>query len=152
MNKAIESLKKTRLHLLELIKDLSVEQLNEIPIGYNNNVIWNLGHLIVSQQALCYMRANVKPRVDDKYFTNFKPGTKPEFPIDEDDVLEIKGLLISVLDQLEADYNENLFANYGTFTTVFGVELTNIDDALNFVLFHDGLHTGYIMAMKHMLR
>jgi len=50
MKKEIERLKKTRIFLLDLIKDLTTEQLNEIPKGFNNNIIWNLGHLIASQQ------------------------------------------------------------------------------------------------------
>jgi len=152
MQKEIEKLKKTRIYLLDLIKDLSVEQLNEVPYGFNNNIIWNLGHLIVSQQGLCYLRAGIKPIIDEKYFTNYKPQTKPETPIDKVEVEKIKDLFIAVLDKLESDYNENIFTNYGTFTTPYGVELTNIDDALNFILFHEGLHTGYIMAMKHLLK
>lgn len=79
-------------------------------------------------------------------------GTKPESPFDMEDVEKIKGLLITVLDQLETDYNKNLVANYDSCATVFCIELTNIDDALYFVLFHDGLHTEYITAMKHALK
>jgi hypothetical protein len=152
MKREIERLKKTRTYLLDLIKDLSVEQLNEIPLGFNNNVIWNLGHLIVSQQGLCYLRAGLKPVVDEQYFTDYKPQTKPNFPIQEDEINRIKTLFLSILDKLETDYDQNSFSNYGTFTTPYGVEITNIDDAINFMLFHEGLHTGYIMAMKRLLK
>jgi hypothetical protein len=30
------------------------EQLNTIPEGYNNNLIWNIAHIIVVQQMLVY--------------------------------------------------------------------------------------------------
>ncbi|HWD90430.1 MAG TPA: DinB family protein [Mucilaginibacter sp.] len=43
MNPQIDTLKKVRAVLLEGIKDLTTEQLNKIPQGYNNNIIWNLG-------------------------------------------------------------------------------------------------------------
>ena len=151
MNIAIERLKKTRIYLLDLIKDLNLNQLNEIPNGFNNNIIWNLEHLIVSQQGLCYLRSGVKPIVDEKYFVNYKPQTKPELSVGEEELEKIKGLFITAIDQLEADYEVKLFLNYGTFITPYGVELTNIDEAIDFVLFHEGLHTGYIMAMKHLL-
>ncbi|WP_020603707.1 DinB family protein [Spirosoma spitsbergense] len=152
MNREIERLKNTRTYLLDLIKDLSAEQLNEIPLGFNNNIIWNLGHLIVSQQGLCYLRAGLKPIVDEQYFTDYKPQTKPNSPIQADEINTIKTLFLSVLDKLETDYNQSAFSNYGTFTTPYGVEITNIDEAINFILFHEGLHTGYIMAMKRLLK
>jgi hypothetical protein len=148
----IERLKKTRTYLVDLIKDLSAEQLNEIPLGFNNNVIWNLGHLIVSLQALCYLRAGLKPVVDEQYFTDYKPQTRPTNFIQEDEINKIKTLFLSVVDKLETDYNESSFSNYGTFTTPYGVEITNIDEAIDFILFHEGLHTGYIMAMKRLLK
>jgi len=33
-------------------------------------------------------------------------------------------------------------------TTRYGVTLSNIEEAIRFVPFHDGLHTGCIMALK----
>jgi len=57
MNKGIDGIRRTRTYLLDFIKDLSVEQLNEIPGRLNNNIIWNLGHTLVTQQHLCYIRS-----------------------------------------------------------------------------------------------
>ena len=42
METRIETLKKVRANFLKVIGDLTIEQLNEIPAGFNNNVIWNL--------------------------------------------------------------------------------------------------------------
>ena len=82
MNKNIDNIKKTRLFLLNAINDLSTDQLNEIPAGFNNNIIWNLGHMIAAQQSICYIRAGVLPVVEKKYITEYKPGTKPEQHVD----------------------------------------------------------------------
>jgi hypothetical protein len=32
----------------------TLEQLNKIPEGYNNNLIWNIAHVVVVQQMLVY--------------------------------------------------------------------------------------------------
>jgi hypothetical protein len=32
----------------------SLEQLNKVPPGFSNNLIWNIGHSIVAQQMLVY--------------------------------------------------------------------------------------------------
>jgi len=34
------------------LDNYSIEQLNTIPEGMSNNLIWNIGHTIVSQQKL----------------------------------------------------------------------------------------------------
>lgn len=148
MNKKIEQLKKIRLFLLDLIKGLSVEQLNEIPTGFNNNIIWNLGHLVASQQGLCYMRSGIKPAVDENLLAGYRAQTKPDAFITEEEITQIKHLCVSALDQLEDDYNASIFSDYTPFTTRYDIAITTIDEAIDFLLFHEGLHMGYIMAMK----
>jgi len=37
-----------------MITPFSLEQLNKIPEGFNNNLIWNIAHCVVTQQLLCY--------------------------------------------------------------------------------------------------
>jgi hypothetical protein len=148
MKNEIERLKKTRMFLLGIINDLTAEQLNKIPTGFNNNIIWNLGHLIVSQQGLCYTRSGQKSIVDEQLILSYKAQTKPTDFISEEEIARIKTLAVSVLDRLDEDYTENLFSNYEAFNTRYDVAITNIDEAINFLLFHEGLHMGYIMAMK----
>jgi hypothetical protein len=150
--KQIEILKKTREYLLELVRDLSIEELNEIPPGFNNNIIWNLGHMLASQQGVCYVRSGLKVAIDEKYFLAYKPDTKPGEFIDRVQVDAIKSLFLPAIDQLERDYYDNVFANYPAWTNRYGVEHKNIEDTIDFLLFHEGLHLGYIMALKIMVR
>jgi hypothetical protein len=151
MKNKIETIKKTRLFLLTIISELNTDQLNKIPEGFNNNIIWNLGHLVAAQQGICYMRSAVKLSVEEKFFSEFKPGTKPERVYDSVEIESIKKLLIETLDKLESDYSDNLFKNYTVVTTRYGVELKNIDDAIDFLPFHEGMHSGYIMALKRVV-
>ena len=39
---------------LNFLNTYNLEQLNKIPDGFSNNIIWNIGHIVVSQQALVY--------------------------------------------------------------------------------------------------
>jgi hypothetical protein len=137
--------------ILDIIKDYSVEQLNTIPAGFSNNIIWNLGHMIASQQGICYKRAGLDTRISELFFNTYKPGTKPQGFVDASGVEEIKQLLFTTLEQLETDYAAGIFSNYGAFVTRYGVELTNIDDALGFIPFHEGLHIGYIMSLRKLV-
>ncbi len=152
MNRQIERIKQIRTFLIESINDLSADELNEIPSGFNNNIVWNLGHLIAAQQGVCYVRAGVKPAVDEKYIILYKSGTKPGGFIAGNEAEIIKKLLISSLDLLQADYEDNVFASYLLWTTRYGAELSNIDDALQFLLFHEGLHSGSVIALKKLVK
>lgn len=152
MHPQIKLIRTTRKWLLNLIEGLSAEQLNKIPTGFNNNIIWNVGHLIAAQQGVCYVRAGLKPIVGEKYFADYKPESKPGEPVDDNEIANIKQLLFSSLDQFELDLQENVFTNYPSWSTRSAVEINNIEDALAFLPFHEGIHVGYVMALKRALK
>ena len=152
MTKAIEILKQPRIKILEELQNFSLEQLNDIPAGFNNNIIWNLGHMIAAQQGICYVRSGVDKLVSDEFFMAYKPGSNPEKFIDQAEYETIKELLFSTLEQLETDLENNLFVNYTPVMTRYNVELTNIRDAVEFLPFHEGLHIGYIMSLRKLVK
>ncbi len=148
MESTIDTIKKTRKFILNTLNELSIEQLNKIPAGFNNNIVWNLGHLVAAQQGLCYIRAGLKTVVDEKFFLAYKTDSKPDGTVTKEEFEKIKVLLFETLDQLEKDISKNLFVNYTAFKTRYDVEIKNVDEAVKFILFHEGLHCGYIMALK----
>lgn len=46
------TLRHIRTSVLNLIESLTLKQINEIPAGFNNNIIWNLGHLVATDQRI----------------------------------------------------------------------------------------------------
>jgi hypothetical protein len=151
MKSQIETIRKTRSFLLEQIKNLGNEQFNQVAEGFNNNIIWNLGHMIAAQQGMCYKRAGLPTLISEEFWEKFRTGSKPQAPMTDEEITYIKGLLFSTLDKLEADYNNNIFGNYTAWSTRYGVEVASIDDAIEFLPFHEGLHAGTILAMKKIL-
>lgn len=152
MIKSLDIILQPRLKVLEIISELSIEQVNHIPAGFNNNIIWNLGHMIAVQQGICYKRSGNDIVVSEEYFDTYKPGTKPERFFDVTEFEKIKALFTSTLIQLEADLKTDIFANYPAFTTRYGIELASIDDAIQFLPFHEGLHIGTVVAMNKIVR
>ena len=151
MTKQIEIIRTLREFVLSNVKDLTTEQLNKIPEGLGNNIIWNLAHLISAQQSICYIRAGLDAPLGEDFVNTYKPGTKPEKFIDAAEIERIKQLFFSTLDQLETDYNKNIFTGYTTVTTRYGVALNNIEDGINFLPFHEGYHMGVIMGLKRLV-
>lgn len=152
MEKQFEIIRKTRQSLLNTIADLTIDQLNEVPAGFNNNIIWNLGHLVAAQQGLCYTRGGHQMHIEDSFFQSYKPDTKPQGYISEPEVEKIKQLFTSTIDQTEEDCKNNKFEPYKSWTTRSGIVANNIKDAIGFVVFHEGFHTGYIQALRHCIK
>ncbi|MDP4130664.1 MAG: DinB family protein [Bacteroidota bacterium] len=148
MDRSVEMLIAYRRTTLKLLEGLSMDSLNAIPPGFNNNLIWNFGHVVVSQQSMCYLNAGLKPVIDETYFVKYRKGTKPEKPVDKAEFETLKNLSETALQQLDRDLENNLFSRFNPFGTSYGVEITNINDVLKILLFHEGLHLGYCMALK----
>jgi hypothetical protein len=154
MKESIDIMRGARLFLINLIDGISIEKLNEIPVGFNNNLAWNFGHVIANQQILLYRNAGAKPVIEDKIIDKYKTGTRPESFIDKKEFEILKKYLIESIDKFEEDSATNMFQNYRAFDlkSYPGVRLKNISDAAKFVSFHDGLHVGYSMALKRSLK
>jgi len=144
----INILREPRTYLLKLINELTTEQLNKVPEGYNNNIIWNLGHMIAAQQGICYKRSGLDIVVWEGLFEDYKSGTKPQRFVNDEEIAAIKEQLLTTLDRFEADLDSGVFAKYEPVMTRYGVELTSIEEAIAFLPFHDGFHMGYILALK----
>jgi len=59
--------------------------------------------------------------------------------------------MFTVLDQTEKDLEAGIFKTYQEYPTSTGYVITSVQDALNFNNFHEGIHLGYILALKKSL-
>lgn len=153
MNKNIAIIKACRNKWLSILADLSTDQLNQIPTGFNNNLAWQLGHVIVSQQILCYRLAGKDFVINNDLIDRYKNGSRPEQYIDEQEIDLLKGYLISTIDQLEKGLDSGLFDQFNAYTisTFPGLTLENIHDAVAFVVAHDALHYGCSTSLKRLI-
>ncbi|MBV1925448.1 MAG: DinB family protein [Dokdonia sp.] len=153
MEYAFDICLKNRQLLDEMLRTLTLEQLNTIPAGFNNNILWNIGHSIVTQQLLVYGLSGNEFQIEQHLIDLYRKGTKPERIMTQEEVAELQGLLFSTLTQLEADYNSGKFKDYKTYTlgTTGGI-LTTVENAIEFNNFHEGLHLGYSMALMRLVK
>jgi hypothetical protein len=75
--------------LSQFLKGYSLAQLNSIPQGHNNNLIWNIAHIIVVQQMLVYKLSGLPMKISDTLVEKYKKGTKPEQDATQAEVDEI---------------------------------------------------------------
>ena len=142
---------KNRAILKSFIDSFSLEEINKIPQGFNNNLIWNIAHIIASQQILVYRLSGLPTMVSDEMIEMFKKGTRPERDLIQTEIDEIKSLLFSPIEKTKEDYHSGLFENFQEYTTSTNSTLTNVEDAIWFNTYHEGIHLGYILALKKSL-
>lgn len=133
---------------LKFLNSYSLAQLNEIPNGFSNNLIWNIGHIIVAQQGLVYRLSGLISGVDEQLIETYKNGSKPTGKTTQEEVEALKGLLISLMEKTIADYNSGKFQNYQEYTTSTGFNLSSIEDAIQFNNYHEALHLGFMMNIR----
>ncbi|MES2774296.1 MAG: DinB family protein [Bacteroidota bacterium] len=151
MTKSIDIIKQARSNFLQLMEGLPIGALNEIPEGFNNNIIWNFGNMIVGQQIVCYKMSGVEPKISASIISKYGKGTKPEGFIEWNELEELKELAVSTIEDFVVDHEAGIFSNYTAWTSSFGVALSNIQEAAEYIAMHEGLHLGYAMALKRIV-
>lgn len=148
MTETLEITAKSRVGLAHYFENYTLEQLNKIPEPFKNNLIWNLAHVIVTEQLLVYGRSGLPMMVPDEMVAKFRGGTKPEADVTQAEVDEIKSLLFTTIEKTRADYAAGVFKNYESITTKTGFTINSVEDALNFNNFHEGAHMGVMLGIR----
>jgi hypothetical protein len=152
MNQEFEFIINSRKAFIRLIDSLTIEQLNKIPDGYNNNIIWNFGHIVVSTQTLSYVRTGILQDASSVKFNEYyKRDTRPTYTVTETEVAELKAIALESIEKIKEDYAKGIFANTTPFSTgTYGVPLNSIEEVLITSIGHDNLHYGYSLALKRL--
>jgi len=151
MNVQFDILKKSRELVLKELEGLTLEQIHKIPEGFKNNIAWNVAHLVVTQQLLHYKLSGLNPLCPDSLIDGYRKGTAPKKNFTAEEFDEVKELLIGLPDTLKEDFEAGIFENYQKYPTSTGFELSDIENAIPFNNFHEGIHYGIIRAIKKFL-
>lgn len=134
--------------MADLIRGLSIEQIHRLPPGFSNNIVWNAGHAVATQQLLTYGLSGLPLRLDQTFVDAFRKGTHPGEPFDEARLGLLLQWMLETPEWLAEDYETGVFKTFHPYTTSFGVRLYSIEEAIQFVTVHEGLHLGYMMGIR----
>jgi len=151
MEQTFEITRISRKIILQFLENHTLDQLNKIPDGYKNNLIWNIAHVLVTQQLLVYKFSGLPMMLPDELVQNYIKGSKPEHIVTQAEVDEIKSLLSKSIDQTKEDFDKKIFKSYQEYPTSTGFVLKNVEDAMVFNNFHEGLHIGIMMGLRKLL-
>ncbi|WP_343557111.1 DinB family protein [Sphingobacterium sp.] len=146
-----EILKASRTRLLQLVETIDNKILFKIPETFNNNIVWQIGHCITSQQRHMYMRSGLPLHISPEFMEMFKIGSSPHTWKSIPSIDEIKHLLLYTVNQLSKDLESGIFVNYQPFRLPLGITINNHIQALQAANFHEAEHSGIIFSYLKLL-
>jgi len=151
MNSQFEITKLSRNVLLSLTKDLTEAQYNQIPNGFKNNIGWNLGHILVTQQLLIHALCDVPCEVDKRLIQKFGKGSTPQKNYSLSEIAQIKSQFLTVVETTKNLYNNGAFKSFKIYPTSLGYTINTVEESIAFSNFHEGIHLGIIMGLKKLV-
>ncbi|MDR6968998.1 hypothetical protein J2X31_003024 [Flavobacterium arsenatis] len=148
MQYAFETTLTSRKQLAGFLKNYTLEQLNMVPEGFSNNLIWNIGHTIVVQQLLVYKLSGLPTMLSEEMILKYQRGSRPEGFVDQKEVDELHELLFKTIDQTIIDFKNDIFKNYHLFTNSLGFTIKSAQEAVAFNYYHEAIHMGIMMSIR----
>ncbi len=148
---AIQQLAVSRKTLGNVVSGVAPDDLFRVPDGFANHIAWNAAHVVVTQQILHYSLSGLDTHLPTDLIAAYRKGTGPDDG-DEMSYAQVMEFLHRGPELLASDYAAGRFQEFSSYTTSAGIQLENIDDAIAFNNFHEGIHLGYILALRRALR
>lgn len=135
----LNKLEENRKLLLDRTEYLTEHQYNLVPFGESNNIIWNMGHLLVVSENILYKDSPFQRPAPEWIKPRFQRGTKPEDVVDDDEIFLIRHSLM----QTARFYKKTM--GIGEATEETGTNSNSIvpiisEERMQFLLFHEQIH------------
>ncbi len=141
----------TRDHTLREVDGMPEKDLLAIPEGRNDNVLWNLGHLLCSLSRLTYVFSGHPLPIPEDYLSQFGKGTNARQWTETPNCAEVLTAFRAMPGRIESDFEAGHFTTYKPIELVKGYPIASVEEAVAFHCFHEGLHLGRIMTLKELL-
>lgn len=134
-----------RSYVLSVLKNVTAEKAEIIPVGFNNNIRWNLGHIYLDQYLWIQALTKEKNTTFEKLNSWFGFGTSPaNFSSETPSLEELKVLLKEQPSQIKEAYGERLEEEFSPTE----MEMHTIEQVLIRTIFHEGMHLQAILDIK----
>jgi len=143
-------LKVIRSNTINAVKELSENQVDSVPEGFNNNIRWNLGHVYLSQEQFAFGFAQDPMVVPDGFTELFGRDSKPsEWKVQPPTLPVLIQLLEDQTNRIEEKLNNRLYEVVAKpLTMLSGLTLKTIGEYLTFSMYHEGMHVQTIKMLK----
>ena len=147
----LNKLEEDRRLLLERTKDLTVDQYNIIPPGFNNNIIWNMGHILVVSESLLYQNSPYQRPVNEFMKSRFERGSIPDGMVGEDEIFIIRHSLLQTVQFYKMLTGMGRPEDEIELVSNPGLTLIS-NERMQFLLFHEDMHYLRIAKLLEIIR
>jgi hypothetical protein len=122
MQQTLHITRTSRTIVSQMLAGYTLDQLNTIPEGYSNNLIWNIAHIIVVQQMLVYKLSGLPMMISDEMVEKYKKELSQK--ILQLNLRSMKSTITyETINQTESDLENKIFTNYQEYPTSAGIVL-----------------------------
>jgi len=147
----LELLAQTRRQLLGMLEEHSLEQLNRIPAGFNNNLIWNAAHCWVTQVLLTRGLGQLGFDLPEEFVATYRKGGAPGKDVTAEELEFIREGLRESPNELARDLDAEDWTNFKPYRTSYGASMANISEAVRFNNAHEAMHLGVMLAQRKLV-
>jgi hypothetical protein len=138
---------------LHTANSLPEDQINLIPKGFNNSIIWNFGHILIVQEQLAVNFGKIKPQLPSVYLHYFGQHTDPsswkDAPPRYSDILSfLKSQTKHIIESLGTRIDEKLTKPFNR----NGLSMHTIGELLIYSVYHEGVHIGTVNSMVKVIQ
>ncbi len=138
--------------LHRFLENTPKDLLFRIPEGFNNNIWWNIAHVVVTQQKLVYGLSGLPLHISQELVERYQKGSFPEGMPSSTEIDTIAKALFELPEKTKIAYDKGVFTSFNSYMTTPKVGLNSVEDAIAFNVFHEGLHLGSIMALHRAVK
>lgn len=144
-----EQINTYRRELIKIVEEVSDMDSNTIPSGFNNNIRWNLGHILVDQYLWIRVLTKEEMPIPMKFIEWFGYGSSPsQFNEETPNISQLILMLQEQLLIIQDKYQNRLEEEFAP--TEMGMH--TIEQVLIRTIFHEGIHFNAIQAIKRQLQ
>lgn len=143
----IDIIVQTRKNILNITAPLSTSQLQFVPQGSRNHILWHLGHIVSIQQQLMYRSTGHSSYVDDLFIGMFKKGSAPAEWNTIPDIKMVRAKIEETSQKLKQDFNSGYFKSAHLkmkYVMPYGITIAHLEQTIPFILTHEAVHYGII--------
>ena len=128
------------------VSDVTEEEAEFIPEGFQNNIRWNLGHIFTEQYSWIETLTKEPIAMPKQFSEWFGWGTSPSHFVSKTPSLkEVRLLLKDQFSCMKETYGDRLEEEFPP-TEMWG--MTTIEQVLRWTTFHEGMHLQRILDIK----
>ncbi|HWL24621.1 MAG TPA: DinB family protein [Ureibacillus sp.] len=143
-----EQMKLWRAWTVEFLRTIPEEMADQIPHGSNNNIRWNVGHILVGWDHAMFPAVNEERQLPLSYHLMFPRGSKPESwteqPPSVDELIKQLEVQPAMIEQFcKGNLDKPLKEPF--------LGMKTLGDMVVFHMNHENLHMGIIKSIKQQL-